>query len=203
MPTAPWMKGPLLIPSDEVLDISKIRKQKRKLSKEENNGDGSYKNDWLLTDKVRGGRGKQAMRNIVKSITKLNELNNSEKLSQKEVEEFDFRVPLEEVIGEGNSKLDVKMPWVTAEKIVFRRIKKEKVVTAAELSLPELVLKRLKSDAVKIKIWVKVKKAGVTEAVVEEIKMIWRRNELAMIKFDIPLCRNMDRAWEIVEVCFS
>ena len=48
--------------------------------------------------------------------------------------------------------------------------------------------------------WIKVKKAGVTQDVVDQIKRTWRRNELAMIKFDIPLCRNMDRAREIVEV---
>ncbi|OVA04958.1 RNA-binding [Macleaya cordata] len=140
------------------------------------------------------------MRKIVDSITKLQELNDSEKSSLKGAEEFEFRVPFEGVIREGNSKLDVRMPWVTNEKIVFRRLKKERVVTAAELSLPELVLKRLKSDAVKLTKWVKVKKAGVTQTVVDEIKMIWRTKELVMVKFDLPLCHNMDRAQEIIEL---
>ncbi|KAI3946441.1 hypothetical protein MKX01_017657 [Papaver californicum] len=194
MPTAPWMKGPILIPSDEVLDLSRIRK----LNKNFNN-----RNDWSLTDKIRGGRGKQAMRKIVESITKLDDLTEKEgPLPQKEVEGYDFNVPLEEVIGEeeGDSRMNPRMPWVLTQKVVFRRTKKERVVTAAELSLPELLLKKLKCDARKIKKWVKIPKAGVTEAVVDEINVIWKRGELAMVKFDIPLCRNMDRAREIVEL---
>ncbi|QHO09749.1 Chloroplastic group IIA intron splicing facilitator CRS1 [Arachis hypogaea] len=51
-----------------------------------------------------------------------------------------------------------------------------------------------------MRIWVKVKKLGVTQDVVDEIKRTWRNNELAMLKFDIPLCKNMDRAREIVEL---
>ncbi|KAI3976558.1 hypothetical protein MKX01_008416 [Papaver californicum] len=179
MPTAPWMKGPILIPSDEVLDLSRIRK----LNKNFNNRD-----DWSLTDKIRGGRGKQAMRKIVESITKLDDLTEKEgPLPQKEVEGYDLNVPLEEVIGEeeGDSRINPRMPWVLTQKVVFRRTKKERVVTAAELGLPEFLLKKLKCDARKIKKWVKVPKAGVTEAVVDEINVIWKRGELAMVKFEI------------------
>ncbi|KAI3927532.1 hypothetical protein MKW92_037866 [Papaver armeniacum] len=194
MPTAPWMKEPILIPSDEVLNISRIRK----LSKNFNNRD-----DWSLTDKIKGGRGKQAMRKIVESITKLDDLTEKgETLPQKEAEGYDFSVPIEEVIGEQeeDSRMNPRMPWVVTQKVVFRRTKKERVVTAAELSLPEMLLKKLKCDAEKIKKWVKVPKAGVTEAVVDEINVIWKRGELAMVKFDIPLCRYMDRAREIIEL---
>jgi len=84
--------------------------------------------------------------------------------------------------------------------MVFRRMKKEKVVSAANLRLDEGLLERLKGEARKMRNWVKVKKAGVNEGVVEQIRLIWKSDELAMLKFDVPLCRNMDRAREIVEV---
>ncbi|XP_057733671.1 chloroplastic group IIA intron splicing facilitator CRS1, chloroplastic-like [Arachis stenosperma] len=94
-----------------------------------------------------------------------------------------------------------RMPWEKDEKsVLFARLKKEKPVTAADLTLDEVLLKRLRSEAAKMRIWVKVKKLGVTQDVVDEIKRTWRNNELAMLKFDIPLCKNMDRAREIVEM---
>ncbi|XP_020997015.1 chloroplastic group IIA intron splicing facilitator CRS1, chloroplastic isoform X1 [Arachis duranensis] len=94
-----------------------------------------------------------------------------------------------------------RMPWEKDEKsVLFVRLKKEKPVTAADLTLDKVLLKRLRSEAAKMRIWVKVKKLGVTQDVVDEIKRTWRNNELAMLKFDIPLCKNMDRAREIVEL---
>uniref|UniRef100_A0A0R0KUF6 CRM domain-containing protein n=1 Tax=Glycine max TaxID=3847 RepID=A0A0R0KUF6_SOYBN len=64
----------------------------------------------------------------------------------------------------------------------------------------EVLLRKLRNEAERMRTWIKVKKARVTQDVVDQIKRTWRRNELAMTKFDIPLCRNMDRAREIVEV---
>lgn len=92
-----------------------------------------------------------------------------------------------------------RMPWEKDEKMVFLRVKKENFVTAADFILDKVLLQRLRSEAARMRIWVKVKKAGVTQTVVDEIKMTWRTSELAMVKFDIPLCKNMDRAREIVE----
>ncbi|KAF5189677.1 Chloroplastic group iia intron splicing facilitator crs1 protein [Thalictrum thalictroides] len=209
MPTAPWMRGPLLIPSEKVLDFSEVRKKK-----DSNKGNSSDERiDRSLTDKVSGRRGKQVMRKIVQSVTKLQRFRNLEepqsvrvkdlfnlKESQKGVEEMEFKFPVEQVSNDGNAKFGAKMPWAKADRVVIRRLKKVKVKTAAEMLLPELVLKSLRSDAAKMKKWVKVKKAGVTQAVVDEIKKIWRSNELAMVKFDLPLCLNMDRALEILEV---
>ncbi|KAL9689417.1 hypothetical protein QQ045_009802 [Rhodiola kirilowii] len=57
---------------------------------------------------------------------------------------------------------------------------------------------RLRNEARRMRKWVKVKKAGVTLEVVAEIKLIWRNQELVMVKFDVPLCRNMPRACEIL-----
>ena len=89
---------------------------------------------------------------------------------------------------------------VAERAVVFRRVKKEKMVTSAERMLLEEVLGRLRSEARKIKVWVKAKKAGLTQDVVDEIGRRWKRSELVMVKFVEPLCRNMDRAMEIVEV---
>ncbi|GAB4825799.1 hypothetical protein Ancab_008675 [Ancistrocladus abbreviatus] len=56
MPTAPWMKGPLLLQPNEVLGLSKPIKKKKIV-----NGKPK-KSHRLLTDKMSGGRGKKAMK---------------------------------------------------------------------------------------------------------------------------------------------
>ncbi|KAF8399079.1 hypothetical protein HHK36_014945 [Tetracentron sinense] len=146
MPTAPWMKGPLLLPPNRVLDLSKTRKKNSP-----SNGEDDEKKDRSLTDRVSGGRGNKAMRKIVESITKLRETHTPEK-PQERAEEFDFQVPLEGVEEDGNSR----MPLAKEEGL-------------------------LRSAAAKMTKWVKVKKAGVTQMVVDEIKLIWKKSELAML----------------------
>lgn len=189
------MKGPLLLQPNEVLDLSKARPKKVAGSA------GPEKPDRSLTDKVSGGRGAKAMKKIMQSIVKLQETHTSDE-TQENTEEFEFGVSLEGIGGDENSRIGGKMPWLKTEKVVFRRTKKEKVVTAAELTLDPMLLERLRGEAVKMRKWVKVKKAGVTESVVDQIHMVWKSDELAMVKFDMPLCRNMDRAREILEVEF-
>ncbi|KAK9115425.1 hypothetical protein Syun_022222 [Stephania yunnanensis] len=193
-PTPPWMQGPLILPCSEVLDLSRGRPKKGK-----SRGEDSERRNASLTEKVSGGRGRQAMRRIVESITKLQESRDFEE-TREELGEFELRVPLELIGEDENSKCEVRMPWMSHEKVVFRRMKKERVATAAELSLDEMVVKRLRNEARKMRTWVKGKKAGVTQVVVDEIKRTWRQNELAMVKFCFPLCRNMDRAREILEL---
>lgn len=195
MPTAPWMKGPLLLKPNEVLDLSKARPKKVAGSA------GTEKPDRSLTEKVSGGRGRIAMKKIIQGIVKLQETQNSDE-AQENSEEFAFGVSLEGIRGDENSRVGGKIPWLKTEKVVFRRMKKEKVVTAAELTLDPILLERLRGEAVKMRKWVKVKKAGVTQGVVDQILMVWKSSELAMVKIDLPLCRNMDRAREIVEVKF-
>lgn len=94
------------------------------------------------------------------------------------------------------------MPWEREEeKFILRRRKKERVLTTADLILDEGLLKRLRLEGSKMREWVNVRKAGVTETVVNDIRSVWEENELAMVRFDVPLCRNMERAQEILEVC--
>ncbi|PHT56674.1 Chloroplastic group IIA intron splicing facilitator CRS1, chloroplastic [Capsicum baccatum] len=230
-PTAPWMKGPLLVELNQVLDLSKSRKKK-----DSNFAKTQHPID-ALSGKVSGGRGKRAMKKIYQGIDKLQETQNLE-FTELETDgkvkfqfppgclaeweevrvEFDEENPYgnqddverleglefdalsRESEGNGNRKSGGRMPWESEERIVYRRMKKEKVLTAAESKLDAMLLERLRGEAERIQKWVKVKKAGVTRAVVDQIHLVWKNNELAMLKFDLPLCRNMDRAREIVEM---
>ncbi|CAL0308274.1 unnamed protein product [Lupinus luteus] len=199
-PTPPWMKGPLLLQPHDILDFSKTHKRfnTRHVADEEKQ---------KLSDKALIGkevRGKKALKRIAQ---KLEKLHNTEKtqLGTEKVDNFEeYLEKLNENDDDSSSngrrrRSRERMPWERDEKIVFLRMKKEKALTAAELNLDKVLLQRLRDEAAKMRKWVKVMKAGVTKDVVDEIKRIWRKNELAMIKFDIPLCRNMDRAREIVE----
>uniref|UniRef100_A0A803Q673 CRM domain-containing protein n=1 Tax=Cannabis sativa TaxID=3483 RepID=A0A803Q673_CANSA len=190
MPTPPWMHGPLLVEPHDVVDLSKSENGKR-VKPERSSGE--------LTDKLVGRRGKNAIKKIARKIQKLGEKVDMEE-TQKGSEELGIRGYLKRLGEAGDSEMRRKVPWEKDESFVFRRMKKEKTVTAAELSLEKELLERLRSEAYKMRKWVKVKKAGVTQAVVDDIKFTWIKNELAMVKFDIPLCRNMDRAQEILEL---
>ena len=140
------------------------------------------------------------MKKIVDRVEKLHKTQNSNetRVDSLNVENFGGYLEIlkenEEVRSKG------RMPWEKDEKFGFVKVKREKVVTAAELTLDKVLLRKLRNEAERMRTWIKVKKARVTQDVVDQIKRTWRRNELAMIKFDIPLCRNMDRAREIVEV---
>lgn len=230
-PTAPWMRGPLLLEPNQVLDLSKSRKKKdTNFAKTQNPNDA-------LSGKVSGGRGKKAMKMIYQGIDKLQETQIGEctqvetdvkvefqfppgslsgwgdvsyEIEEKNpygeednvesLEGVEFGVLSREGEGRGSRKSGARMPWESEERIVYRRMKKEKVVRTAESNLDAMLLERLRGEAARIQKWVKVKKAGVTRTVVDQIQFIWKNNELAMLKFDLPLCRNMDRARDIVEV---
>ncbi|CAL8136851.1 unnamed protein product [Prunus armeniaca] len=216
-PTAPWMKGPLLLQPHEVIDFSKPRNKKT------HNNAKAEKPDTVLAGKLVGIRGDKAIKQIVQSIERLGPnqktdetqkgfgefriwdslegLGQNEKWDEthKDFVEFGIGGCLEGLGKAAESRFGGKMPWERDERIVFQRIKKKRVASAAELSLEKELLERLRGEAAKMRKWVKVKKAGVTQAVVDDIKFIWKTNELAMVKFDVPLCRNMHRAQEIVE----
>ncbi|KAL9158453.1 hypothetical protein ABFS82_08G069900 [Erythranthe guttata] len=226
-PTAPWMNGPLLVKPSEILESRRTRTRKH-FAAGRNDGEhtGGGHPDVDLTGKVGGARGKVAMKKIYKGIEKLQDTQNVEEPGKNlenlkfkfapgalwgdkgEVEENtkearwnlkidEFDLPFGEAENEAKSK---KMPWESDETVVIRRVQKEKVVTSAESSLDPVLLERLKEEAALIRKWVKVKKAGVTQSVVDQVSLFWRNNELALVNFDLPLCRNMDRAREIIEM---
>nr|KYP59448.1 hypothetical protein KK1_014884 [Cajanus cajan] len=196
-PTPPWMKAPLLLQPHELVDLSNPKDNKSKVEKHE------------LSDKALMGkeaRGKRFMKKIVKRVEKLRyktRTSSETRIGSPNVENEDFGGVFESV-EENEEEVRTnkgRMPWVKDdEKFGVVKIRREKVATAAELTLDKVLLRRLRGEAAIMRTWIKVKKAGVTQDVVDQIKRTWRRNELVMIKFDIPLCRNMDRAREIVEV---
>ncbi|XP_027929806.1 chloroplastic group IIA intron splicing facilitator CRS1, chloroplastic [Vigna unguiculata] len=190
-PTPPWMKGPLLLQPNELVDLSKPKTKKFKLERQE------------LSDKDLMGkeaRGKRVMKKIVKKVEKLRSSYNSAEalIGSPNVESLGGVL---ESLKENEEVRSTKgrMPWENDSKFVYEKIKRKKAVTAAELALDKVLFRRLRDEAARMRTWIKVKKAGVTQDVVDQIKLTWRRSELAMIKFDIPLCRNMSRAREIVE----
>ncbi|KAF5768859.1 putative RNA-binding, CRM domain, YhbY-like superfamily [Helianthus annuus] len=201
--TAPWMNTPLVLEPNQVIDFTKPKTRKKS---PDNN-----KEEKTLTQKVSGGRGKHAMKKILYSIDNLEQESQELEDTQKHME-FDLSLGKlgDNKFGDNNNNnnnvgknkkwFGRKLPWEREERMVFRRMKREKTVTAADLSLDDGLLERLRSEARKMRSWVKVKKAGVNEGVVEQIRAIWNSDELAMVKFDVPLCRNMDRAREIVEI---
>ncbi|XP_047311734.1 chloroplastic group IIA intron splicing facilitator CRS1, chloroplastic [Impatiens glandulifera] len=188
--TAPWMRVPTVANTAEVLDLSETE-----MEKGERYSELDGKVDKSLTEKVGGGRGRKAMKKIYEGMTKLREFNGSEE-KREYPEKFESELLIDQNPWEMKTN---KMPWDKEEKLVFRRMKKERVATAAELSLDPELLQRLRDEARVMRNWVKVMKAGVTQSVLDQIHLIWKHNELVLLKFDLPLCRNMDRAREIVE----
>ncbi|KAL9343875.1 hypothetical protein Peur_064306 [Populus x canadensis] len=137
---------------------------------------------------------------IVRSIEKLQKDQNLKETPENSGG-FEIGEGLKQLNGDGVLGFrEKKLPWVREERVGNWRMKKEKVVSKAELSLDKELLERLRGEAAKMRTWVKVKKAGVTQSVVDEIRLTWKTSELAMIKFYMPLCRNMNRARDIVEM---
>ncbi|CAA7018176.1 unnamed protein product [Microthlaspi erraticum] len=194
VPTAPWMKAPLLLRPDEIPDTSH-RREKR--SKGKNDEEKTFK---ALNRRESGVRGMKAMKKIVRKVEKLDEISDSEETQMDDPGEFKplGRIAEKHELGK---RFGGKMPWEREEeRFILRRTKKERVRTTADLILDEALLSRLRREASKMRKWLNVRKAGVTETVVNEIRSIWKLNELAMVRFDVPLCRNMERAQEIIEM---
>lgn len=97
------------------------------------------------------------------------------------------------------------MPWAAARdeeiKVALRRERKVREPTRAERELKAAELERLRRAARGKDRWVRAKKAGVTDEVVEEVRREWARGqELAAVRVVEPLRLCMDRAREILEI---
>lgn len=224
--TAPWMNGPLLVKPDEILRFTRPKSYKDHtldrfgdhpdiaLTGKVGGGRGkvAMKRVYKGIEKLQESQELEEIQNEpenVKFIFPANELwgdggyeNDAEvgrtfEVVQEPLKNVEFGIPLVDV---DKSKKLKKLPWEREERILTTKVKKEKVATAAESSLDGELLRRLRSEAATMKTWVKVKKAGVTEAVVDQVILVWRSDELALLKFDLPLSRNLDRAREIVEL---
>ncbi|XP_020571490.1 chloroplastic group IIA intron splicing facilitator CRS1, chloroplastic [Phalaenopsis equestris] len=200
MPTAPWMTSPLILPADQILDLSKPRKKNP--SADEGNASHHF-----LTSGIRGGRSREAMRKILKSVSLLRKtlppLPEPDDLGQEASADFTLPLNVLDAISasEAGDDRSRKYPWATGneERLAIRRLRKKRIQPAAEMVLPAVELERLRGEAMKMRKWVRGKKAGVTPEVVKGIRRAWRKKELAMVKIVDPLRQNMVRAHEIVE----
>lgn len=96
------------------------------------------------------------------------------------------------------------VPWSAARdehlKVALRREKKVPEPTPAERVLEAAELQRLRRAARGMDKWVRAKKAGVTDEVLEDVRREWSSGqELAGVRVVEPLRRCMDRAREILE----
>lgn len=147
------------------------------------------------------------MLKILKSLSDLRKTPSPppENYGAKVTMPVDFSIPLDELdaisSANGARVWRRKEPWASAkdERMVYPRLNKKRILTNAEMVLPAVELERHREEAMKIRKWVRGKKAGVTPEVVKGIKRAWRKNELAMVKLVKPLRLNMVRAHEIVE----
>ncbi|KAI4388950.1 hypothetical protein MLD38_001234 [Melastoma candidum] len=173
-------------------------------------GKFTRKLDRSLTDKVGGVRAKKVVDRIAEKINRLREtVGQATGVEDGEVG-FDLRLGENEgeVVELGRKGM---MPWVKDDgkegslkendpEGRSSRRRRKRMASGEELGIEEGLLRRLRSEAERMRKWVKVMKIGVSEEVVGEIRRTWRTNELVMVKFHMPLCRNMDRAQEILEM---
>ncbi|XP_048540203.1 chloroplastic group IIA intron splicing facilitator CRS1, chloroplastic-like [Triticum urartu] len=119
-----------------------------------------------------------------------------------------FHLPVEEDRGgeAGGDEKGRPVPWSAARdeglKAALRRQKKAREPTPAEQLLDPAELERLRRAARGVADgWVRAKKAGVTDEVVEDVRRVWSGGqELAAVRVVEPLRRCMDRAREILEI---
>ncbi|XP_044959699.1 chloroplastic group IIA intron splicing facilitator CRS1, chloroplastic-like [Hordeum vulgare subsp. vulgare] len=205
-PPPPWLHGPktpaTVSPSQpvEAPPSSKPPQRQRETSTSTN----------PLSAGVPGGRTRRAVLGIIRRVRSL-EL--SDPPSPKPIHSTRSAVPLfhlpieecrgEEAGGDGNGR---PAPWSAARdeglKAALRRQKKARQPTPAERLLDPAELDRLRRAARGTGDgWLRAKKAGVTDEVVEDVCRVWSGGqELAAVRVVEPLRRCMDRAREILEI---
>lgn len=98
------------------------------------------------------------------------------------------------------NKVVKREKWLAKEDVVGRKEREERVPTLAELSLPVEELGRLREIGKRIKMKLKVGKAGITEGIVNGIHERWRRSEVVRLTCE-DICRlNMKRTHDLLEV---
>ncbi|GJN03312.1 hypothetical protein PR202_ga20742 [Eleusine coracana subsp. coracana] len=166
-----------------------------------------------LTAGVPGGRNRRAVLGIIRRVRSLELSDPPSPVVPKhnaDAPPVAFHLPLETPsIGEDQEDWEERpkpraVPWAAARsediKAALRREKKPQEPTRAERELADGELERLRRVARGMDRWVRAKKAGVTDEVVEEVRGEWDRGrELAAVRLVEPLRRCMDRAREILE----
>jgi RNA-binding protein YhbY len=167
-----------------------------------------------LTAGIPGGRTHRAVLGIIRHVRSLELSDPPSPVPKRNVDApVAFHLPLEpplpgqdEEDGEDEERPKARaVPWAAARnediKVALRREKKPREPTRAEREVAAEELERLRRAARGMDRWVRAKKAGVTDEVVDEVRREWdREQELAAVRLVEPLRRCMDRAREILEV---
>jgi len=111
---------------------------------------------------------------------------------------------------EGSDSDESVLPWEREERgavemeggIESGRKRRGKAPTLAELTIEDEELRRLRRMGMFIRERISIPKAGITNAVLENIHDRWRKEELVRLKFHEVLAHDMKTAHEIVEVNF-
>ncbi|KAM0898993.1 hypothetical protein ACQ4PT_021581 [Festuca glaucescens] len=211
-PPQPWLHGPNIpasvTPPDHIEAPSKPQndpKPQRKSSSSSN----------PLTAGVPGGRTRRAVLGIIRRVRslELSDPPNTKPRPTASSSTIPFNLPIdrpqgghEEERGRNGKERPTSraVPWSAARdkdlKVALRREKKVPEPTPAERVLEAAELERLRRAARGMDKWVRAKKAGVTDEVVEDVRREWSSGqELAGVRVVEPLRRCMDRAREILE----
>lgn len=212
MPTAPWMQEWSNVPTK---DFEKKDAGKHK-AEFDNNDD-----DMVQTRHFDGGRGISAMHRIVDRIRNLRYVLEAKKErdSNAEIDSPDRKflpnssigsllekswVNMDSVVHEdGQEATNILLPWERGDENVEEREaekpKRVRAPTLAELTIPDPELRRLRTLGIKLKERINVKKAGLTQNILDKIHDSWKTSELVRLKFDEPYLHNMKRAHQLAE----
>ncbi|XP_051202867.1 chloroplastic group IIA intron splicing facilitator CRS1, chloroplastic [Lolium perenne] len=206
-PPPPWLHGPNIpasvTPPNHIEAPSKPQNDPQRKTSSSSNP---------LTAGVPGGRTRRAVLGIIRRVRSL-ELSDPPN-TKPSTSTIPFNLPIDRPEGgqeEERGRRNVKerptsraVPWSAARdehlKVALRREKKVPEPTPAERVLEAAELQRLRRAARGMDKWVRAKKAGVTDEVLEDVRREWSSGqELAGVRVVEPLRRCMDRAREILE----
>ncbi|KAK8938675.1 hypothetical protein KSP39_PZI011364 [Platanthera zijinensis] len=99
-----------------------------------------------------------------------------------------------------NSRDSIPFPWEKWKGVSsISPVKKRSNTEMAERTIPELDLRRLRNEALRLKERMRVGPGGVTEAIVESIHQKWKETEVVKLHIEGPPALNMKRTHEILE----
>ncbi|KAF8109289.1 hypothetical protein N665_0098s0017 [Sinapis alba] len=174
--------------------------------------------DFGVTSGENGG-GSSTMERIVEKLKKFGFVEDDQFQDEEEIEQERRFVEEEENVrnrrGGSSEKSpfgvyggngEVKFPW---EKVSSKEkeelvngvwtAKKESRYSLAEMTLPQAELNRLRNVMFRTKSKMRVKGAGVTQAVVDAIQEKWKGSEIVRLKIEGTNALNMRRMHEVLE----
>lgn len=212
MPTAPWMQEWSNVPAKEF----------EKKNAGRNKAELDTKNDDMVqTRPFNAGRRISAMNRIVDRVRNLRYVLEAKKErdSNAEIDSPDRKFLPNNSIGsllekswgnmdsvvpeDGQEVANILLPWERgdedAEEGEAVKEKRVRVPTLAELTIPDTELRRLRTLGIRLKERINVKKAGLTQNILDKIHDSWKTSELVRLKFDEPYLHNMKRAHQLAE----